>query len=71
VWTRASAIRRAGYPGFKRNVVAIGNWLASMDAPPEEAVGVLLDALKDENELVREHATLGADCCVLGSIGTS
>jgi epoxyqueuosine reductase QueG len=28
VWTRGSAIRRAGYAGFRRNVaVAIGNWL--------------------------------------------
>lgn len=32
-YTRGSALRRAGYSGFKRNVaVAIGNWLASVAA---------------------------------------
>lgn len=52
-WTRGSAIRRAGYAGFRRNVaVAIGNWLASVD---EEAVAALRDAL-DYDPLVREHA---------------
>ena len=57
VWTRGSAIRRAGYAGFKRNVaVAKGNWLASVDEPPVEAVAVLRDALEDEDALVREHA---------------
>jgi epoxyqueuosine reductase len=57
LWTRGSAIRRAGYAGFKRNVaVALGNWLAAVDEPPEEAVAVLRDALGDESELVREHA---------------
>lgn len=57
VWTRGSAIRRAGYAGLKRNVaVAIGNWLASVDKPPEEAVAALRDALEDEEPLVREHA---------------
>jgi len=57
VWTRGSAIRRAGYTGFKRNVaVAIGNWLASMDPSPEEAVAVLREALEDGEPLVREHA---------------
>ena len=36
LWTRGSAIRRAGYAGFKRNVaVAPGNWLASAAEPPE------------------------------------
>ena len=56
-WTRGSAIRRAGYAGFKRNVaVAMGNWLASVDELPEEAVAVLEDALDDDEELVREHA---------------
>ena len=56
-WTRGSAIRRAGYAGFKRNVaVAMGNWLASVDQPPEEAVAVLREALEDEDPLVREHA---------------
>ncbi|MGK7311831.1 MAG: tRNA epoxyqueuosine(34) reductase QueG [Candidatus Longimicrobiales bacterium M2_2A_002] len=54
-WTRGSAIRRAGYAGFKRNLaVAIGNWLASADEPPEAAVAALRDALEEE-ALVREH----------------
>jgi len=57
VWTRGSAMRRAGYEGFKRNVaVAMGNWLASVSEPPEEAVAALRDALEDESGLVREHA---------------
>ena len=45
-WTRGSAIRRAGYTGFRRNVaVALGNWLASAEGePPAVAVAVLLDA---------------------------
>jgi epoxyqueuosine reductase QueG len=67
VWTRGSAIRRAGYAAFRRNVavglgnwsaaeVAAGKWLAGVDEPPEEAVAVLRDALEDEELLVREHA---------------
>jgi epoxyqueuosine reductase len=57
VWTRGSAIRRAGYTGFRRNVaVAMGNWLAGLDELPEEAVAVLRGALEDEDPLVREHA---------------
>jgi epoxyqueuosine reductase len=57
VWTRGSAIRRAGYAGFRRNVaVGLGNWLASVEEPPDEAVAVLREALEDESELVREHA---------------
>jgi epoxyqueuosine reductase len=57
VWTRGSAIRRAGYAGFKRNVaVAMGNWLAGVEEPPEEAVAALQDALDDAEPLVREHA---------------
>jgi epoxyqueuosine reductase len=57
VWTRGPAIRRAGYAGFRRNVaVALGNWLAGLDDPPEEAVAVLREALEDEEPLVREHA---------------
>lgn len=57
VWTRGSSFRRAGYAGFKRNVaVAIGNWLALVDQPPEEAVAVLREAMEDEEPLVREHA---------------
>jgi epoxyqueuosine reductase len=56
-WTRGSAMRRAGHAGFKRNVaVAIGNWLASVDEPPESAAAVLRMALEDEEPLVREHA---------------
>jgi hypothetical protein len=57
VWTRGSAIRRAGYAGFRRNVaVALGNWLASVEDPPEEAVAVLREALEGEEPLVREPA---------------
>jgi epoxyqueuosine reductase len=67
VWTRGSAIRRAGYAGFRRNVavglgnwsvaeVAAGNWLGDLDEPREDAVAVLREALEDESELVREHA---------------
>jgi epoxyqueuosine reductase QueG len=57
VWTRGSAIRRAGYAGFRRNVaVALGNWLASMDEPPQEAVTALRAALEAESGLVQEHA---------------
>ena len=56
VWSRGSAVRRAGYAGFKRNVaVALGNLLAAADEPPLEAVAVLRRALEDE-PLVREHA---------------
>jgi epoxyqueuosine reductase len=56
-WTRGSAIRRAGYAGFRRNVaVAMGNWLAAVAEPPAEAVAALGDALEDEEALVREHA---------------
>jgi epoxyqueuosine reductase len=56
-WTRGSAIRRAGYAGFRRNVaVGLGNWLASVDEPGEAAVAVLRDALEDPEPLVREHA---------------
>jgi epoxyqueuosine reductase len=56
-YLRGSAIRRAGFAGFKRNVaVALGNWLAAVDDPPEEAVAVLHRALEDGSGLVREHA---------------
>lgn len=56
-WTRGSGIRRAGYAGFKRDVaVAMGNWLASVDAVPDEALRVLRDALEEKKPLVREHA---------------
>jgi epoxyqueuosine reductase len=58
VFSRGSAIRRAGYSGFRRNVaVAMGNWLWGIEGePPEEAVVVLREALEGESELVREHA---------------
>jgi epoxyqueuosine reductase len=56
-WSRGRAVRRAGYAGLKRNVaVALGNWLASAGDPPEDAVTALREALKDESDLVREHA---------------
>jgi epoxyqueuosine reductase len=57
-FSRGSAIQRAGYEGFKRNVaVAMGNWLGGLELEPtEEAVAVLREALEDESELVREHA---------------
>ena len=56
-FSRGSAIRRAGYSGFKRNVaVAMGNWLSSADDPPREAVAALEDALDNEEPLVHEHA---------------
>jgi len=56
-FSRGSPIRRAGYAGFKRNVaVALGNWLAAVEEPSEEAVAVLREALEDESEVVREHA---------------
>jgi epoxyqueuosine reductase len=55
-WTRGSAIRRAGYAGFKRNVaVALGNWLADTDEQPGEVEEMLRAASEDE-PLVREHA---------------
>jgi epoxyqueuosine reductase len=61
-WTRGTAIRRAGFRGFKRNVaVAMGNWLAAMDDPPAEALEVLREALEDEEPLVREHAAWALD----------
>ena len=57
VFSRGSAIRRAGHAGFKRNLaVAMGNWLAGVEEPPPEAVAVLQKAVKDEDEIVREHA---------------
>ena len=56
-FTRGSAIRRAGRVGLARNVcVALGNWLAEVDEPPEPAVAVLREALKDPEPVVREHA---------------
>jgi len=62
VWTRGSAIRRAGYVGFRRNVaVGLGNWIGSAKQVPEEAVAVLRCALEDESKLVREHVAWALD----------
>lgn len=62
VWTRGSAVRRAGYAGFKRNVgvAALGNWGS------EAAVPVLTEALKDDEPLVRGHPAWA-----LGRIGST
>jgi epoxyqueuosine reductase len=66
-FSRGSAIRRAGYAGFKRNVaVAMGNWLAELDAPPKRATAELQRALEDDEPLVREHAAWA-----LGRIGST
>jgi epoxyqueuosine reductase len=60
LFTRGSAIRRAGNAGLRRNVaVALGNCWA------EEAVPVLVAALTDDEPLVRGHAAWA-----LGRIGT-
>ena len=59
-WTRGSAIRRAGYAGLKRNVaVALGNWGS------KEAVPALIEALDNDEPLVRSHAAWA-----LGRIGS-
>jgi epoxyqueuosine reductase len=59
-YTRGSAMRRAGYSGLLRNVaIAIGNWLAGMDTPDPEAIGVLVAALSDEDPVVAEAAAWG------------
>jgi len=56
-YTRGSALRRAGYAGFRRNVaIAIGNWLATGEAPEPDAVGELVAALSDEDRVVAEAA---------------
>jgi epoxyqueuosine reductase len=59
--SRGSALRRAGRPGFLRNVaIGLGNW----GSP--EAVPVLSAALSDTDPLVRGHAVWA-----LGEIGVS
>ena len=59
-YTRGSAMRRAGYTGLRRNVaVALGNWLATTEAPDPDAVGVLVAALSDEDPVVAEAAAWG------------
>ena len=64
-FTRGSAIRRAGYSGFMRNVaIALGNWLAASDSPDPDAIGVLVAALSDEDPVVAEAAAWG-----LGRVG--
>lgn len=56
-YTRGSAMRRAGYPGMRRNVaIALGNWLAGSDTPDPDAVGELVAALSDEDPVVAEAA---------------
>jgi epoxyqueuosine reductase len=57
VFTRGSAMRRAGYAGLRRNVaIALGNWLAALDAPDPGAVEELTAAMTDEDEVVAEAA---------------
>lgn len=59
-WTRGTAMRRAGYAAFRRNVaVALGNW----GSP--QAVPVLVQGLLDSDPLVRGHAAWA-----LGRIGS-
>ena len=49
--TEGSALRRAGYEGWRRNLaVALGN-----GPPTAEAKQALRDARQDASELVREH----------------
>jgi epoxyqueuosine reductase QueG len=53
-WTRGTAIRRAGFRGFKRNVaVAMGNWLAATDEPPAEALEVLRENIHEKSDRVK------------------
>jgi epoxyqueuosine reductase len=61
-YSRGSAIRRAGRAGLARNVcVALGNWLAEVYEPTEEALEVLQRALEDGDPMVREHAAWGLE----------
>jgi epoxyqueuosine reductase len=61
-YTRGSAMRRAGYSGLRRNVaMALGSWLAASDTPDPDAVGELVAALSDEDEVVAEAAVWGLD----------
>jgi epoxyqueuosine reductase len=69
-FSRGSAIRRAGYAGFKRNVaVAMGNWLWAVETPPREALAALGEALADEEPLVREHAAWALGRAEGGGVG--
>lgn len=59
-YTRGSAMRRAGYGGLRRNVaIALGNWLATSDAPDPDAIGELVAALSDEDEGAARAAAWG------------
>lgn len=52
-----SPVKRSKRRGLLRNVaVALGNWLGSVEAAPEEAVSALVAALSDSEPLVRGHA---------------
>lgn len=56
-YSRGSAIRRAGYVGFHRNVaVALGNVLGREPDPGPEVRTVLFTALEESEPLVRAHA---------------
>jgi len=56
-FTRGSAMRRAGYAGFRRSVaIALGNWLSTGDTSDPDAVGVLVAALSDEDATVAKAA---------------
>ena len=56
-------MRRASYAGLRRNVaIALGNWLATLDARDPEAVGVLVAALSDDDPTVAEAAAWGLGC---------
>ncbi len=64
-YTRGSALRRPGYAGLRRNVaIALGNRLATGDAPDRGAVDELVAALADEDPVVVRAAAWG-----LGRIG--
>jgi len=62
-----SPIKRAKRRGLLRNVVvALGNWLGSVEEPPEEVLSALVAALSDPEPLVRGHAAWG-----LGKVGSA
>ena len=61
LYTRGSAMRRAGYEGLKRNVaVALGNRLAQRDEASADAIDALESALS-EGGLIAEHARWALD----------
>jgi len=54
--TEGSAIRRAGYEGWLRNIaVALGNCVDAEPALRESAIHALASRADDPSELVREH----------------